>query len=501
MRTRWTWAFAVAIGLLYAAALNPYYLPDTYDNVLYHGAARSITAGEGHRFGGEVVTDWPPLFPALLAVPDVVGLHGVLAAKAAVLVLALAGLALAWRLARAEDRPWPALTVAGLALAPTGFQMGTRIMAEWPYVAASFAFLLALRRACERRDLSSVVAAGLLLGAAGLTRYTGVFLVAAVGWEAVRALRERPSGTPAWRRVLPVLGVGGVGLALWLAWAFLLAGAARDPGDAVMEPQNLAASTYGHFHPFAVLHAAANLFFCTQSVLGRLGVAGLAVTAVATLLGVWGLAVRVRRQAFRASDLYALTLLAFVAFYERGEVPSLTRYLLPVGLFHLSWAFEGVRDLARRLPPLVPSPARLGRVVAATWLSALLAVDVGLLTVGKPGGPHGGLSVLASPTPESFYRGAWLDLYRACSFIREQPEPGPVSGLPDSTRYLAAWTGRDLVETRDGSPVDPVRFSRVVFLVAPDDLPTLPGFTPAARFGSLAVWRRLRMRAPRRIST
>ncbi len=489
--TRRAW-FVFAVLVLYAAALNPYYLPDTYDNVLYHGAARSIAAGEGYRFQGEVVTDWPPLFPTMLALLHLLGLHEVLAAKILVLVLAVGGVALAWRLAHEEVRPWPVLLVAGLALAPTGFQMGTRIMAEWPYMVASFAFLLVLRRVCERRDMPSVIASGLLLGVAGLTRYTGVFLMVAVGYEVVRAARARSSGSPAWRRVVPVVGVGAVGLGAWLGWAFYLACAAHEAQATVMEPQNLAASTYGDFHPFAVLHAAANLFFCTQSVLARIGVASQAVTGVATLLGVWGLAVRVRRQAFRASDLYALALLAFVAFYEHGEIPSLTRYLLPVGLFYLSWIFEGVRDLAGRLPRLVFFPARLGRLAAGAWLAALLSVDVGLLTVGKPGGPHGGLSVLASPTPESFYRGAWLDLYRACAFIRAQPEPGAVSGLPDSTRYLAAWTGRDLVETRNGSPVDMGRFSRVVFLVAPPDQGPILGFEPAARFSTLTVWRRSR---------
>lgn len=149
-----------------------------------------------------------------------------------------------------------------------------------------------------------------------------------------------------------------------------------------------------------------------------------------------------------------------------------------------------MRDLARRLSARVPGLARLGAVAAAAWLAGLLAVDVGLLAVGKPGGPHGGLFVLASPDPESFYRGAWLDLYRACSHIRERPDPGAVSGLPNSTRYLAAWTGRDLVETRDGAPVDPARFARVAYLVAPQDLGPVLGFQPAARFGSLTVWRR-----------
>lgn len=496
MRTRWTWACAVGIGLLYAAALNPYYLPDTYDNVLYHRAARSIAEGEGYRFGGEVVTDWPPLFPALLAVPHVVGLHGVVAAKVAVLVLALVGLALAWRLARAEDRPWPALVALGLALAPTGFQMGTRIMAEWPYMVVSFAFLLALRRVADRRDLPTIVAAGLLLGAAGLTRYTGVFLMAAVAWQVLGALSHpssgsRPPGGFAWRRALPVIGVGTVGAGLWIAWTLALARAARGPGEAVMEPQNLAPSTYGDFHPLAVLRAAANLFVCTHSVLESLPAAGLAALVAGVVLGVWGLAVRARRGAFSPSDAYALAFLPFLAFYERGEVPTLTRYLLPVGPFLLSWVFEGVRDVAGRLTPRTPAIVRLGRVAAAAWLAGLLAVDVGLVAIGKPGGPHGGLSPLASPDPESFYRGRWLDYYRAATFIRDRPDPGPVGELPNSTRYLAVWTGRDLVETRDGAPVDPDRFARVVYLVAPDDGGPLPGFDPAARFGSLTVWRRL----------
>lgn len=490
MTARQRGVVVVGIGLLYATGLNPYYLPDTYDNVLYHGAARSIADGEGYRFGGEVVTDWPPLFPAVLALPHALGWHGVLAAKVAVLALALAGLALAWRLARAEDRPWPGLVVVGLALAPTGFQMGTRIMAEWPYMVASFAFLLALRRVARQRDVPATLAAGLLLGAAGLTRYTGVFLMAAVAWQAARTIRDRSLPGPAWRRAWPEVGVGAVGAGLWMAWALVLASAAQGPGGAVMEPQNLAASSYGDFHPLAVLRAAANLFLCTESVLGRVPAVGLAVALGGVALGTLGLSIRARRRAIEASDAYALAFLPFLAFYERGEVPTLTRYLLPVGPFLLGWVFEGLREVAGRRTGRLPVPTRLGRVAAAAWLAGLFAVDVGLVAIGKTGGPHGGLSPLASPDPESFYRGRWLDYYRAATFLREQPDLGPVSEVPNSTRYLAVWSGRDLVETRDGAPVDPDRFARVVFVVAPEAWPALPGFEPSARFGSLTVWRR-----------
>lgn len=483
----WFLAALSGVAILYGAALNPYYLPDTYDNVLYHGAARSMADGQGYRFGGEVITDWPPLFPALLAIPHLLGLHGVFAAKVVVWVLALGGIALARRIGQAEDRPWPGLAALGIALAPTALQMGTRIMAEWPYMLFSFAFLLALRRTRERRDAVSILGAGLLLGAAGLTRYTGLFLMAAVAWQGARSLMAREAAEPWWRRTFGEIAVAFAGLAIWIGWGAYLTLAAR--GGEVMEPQNLSASSYGDFHPFAVIRAATNLLFCTHSVFGRWPTFALVVIVLAGCMGALGLAVRARRGAFSPSDAYTLAVLSFLAFYEHGEIPTLTRYLLPLGPILLSWVFEGVRALQVWSAGRIRNTERMASVVAGMWLLGFVAVDVHLVAIGKPD-LHGGLSPLASPDPESFYRGPWRDLYRACAFIRDQPDPGAVSGLPNSTRYLAAWTGRELVEMREGTPVDALRFRHVAYLVVPEGHPTVAGFRPVARFGSLAVWRR-----------
>ena len=54
-------ALLLAVLALYAAALNPYFLPETYDNIVYYFGAKALSEGAGFTFQGTPIERWPPL--------------------------------------------------------------------------------------------------------------------------------------------------------------------------------------------------------------------------------------------------------------------------------------------------------------------------------------------------------------------------------------------------------------------------------------------------------
>ena len=53
--------------VVYLLALNPWFVPEQPDDVLYFFGAISLLDGEGFALGGTLTTDWPPVFSAMLA--------------------------------------------------------------------------------------------------------------------------------------------------------------------------------------------------------------------------------------------------------------------------------------------------------------------------------------------------------------------------------------------------------------------------------------------------
>ena len=120
--------------------------------------------------------------------------ESVWAAKAFVLGVVVMGIALVARVAKEFDIPNPRLVAALTALLPVALVTGASILSEWPYIVASFAFLLALSKLSQTRQWRWAIAAGVLLALASLTRFLGVFLGAAIVVQAVRFARQRGLG-------------------------------------------------------------------------------------------------------------------------------------------------------------------------------------------------------------------------------------------------------------------------------------------------------------------
>src|SRR6516162_11745438 len=80
--------------VLYAAALNPFFLPASYDDVVYHFGALSLAAEGSFKYCGKYIVDWPPGLSVLIAIPFRLGWQSVLSAKVCVLLCVAGGLLL-----------------------------------------------------------------------------------------------------------------------------------------------------------------------------------------------------------------------------------------------------------------------------------------------------------------------------------------------------------------------------------------------------------------------
>ena len=460
------YAVAVLAFLLYAGGMNSFVLPAVYDNIVYYQSAKSLAAGEGYRFASSFVGDWPPAFALALAVPFALGLESVITAKLAVLLCVGLGLCFTYRLLKQEGRPHAWLIVGVFTALPASMMMGTRVVAEWPYIAASFACLLVLRQLGESRRLSHALAAGLLLGTAALTRYVGVFLGVAFIAQAIGAFRGAKRGARL-RSTMPEVVASVVGGSVFCVWiAVLSVQLVGGQGGAIAD--NMEPHVYGHFHLDGVLRAVGHLLFQWDTVVGKLGLTGLlalAVGIVPAMLCLVGVAARVRRLA--PCDWYVAAYLAFLCVYERGEVKILTRYLMPVAPFLISYLFEGLLLLSRAVARRRGTPVAWALPALATaWILVAVAVDGIVIFRGNLSRTHGGLCALASRSPESFYRGYWQGLYRACRAVAESGDRRPVAlaGTQD-WKYVMLFSEREPVSIEE---VDRARF---VIVRMPTELP------------------------------
>lgn len=479
--------------LLYGAALNPYFPPGTYDDVIFYYGARSLVESGSFQFAGKYVVDWAPGLSVLLALPLWLGFGSIWVAKLCILLCVGTGLWLAFRYLQAEGRPRPLFTCALFALLPTGFMMGTRLVSEWPFIALSFLFLGLLNSlAGQRRGLPLAALAGLVLGAASLTRWIGVLLGAALLSQALsRRKAERARG---FRCVLPEFTAAAIGAALFCLWklkiAWQISSGAAEPSTYYPDYWYLAIFTGSNFS--SLPSRIGDLFFQLSSLSRYLGIDGpalrMAVWMGPGLLTFWGMALHFWRQNARPGDWYALvTLVLFALLKHNPQV----RYLLPIAPFLLSYFLVGL-DAALAAPASLTLRWRTGldETALAAWTAALVVLDGCLLLRGNVTGSHNGLCVLVSPDADAFYREQWRDLYRAGQFIAASPAAAAVSVTGQQDKYMLAFSGHN------STVFPPERRVDFVVEIAPDQLPDSAkqsmGLQEAGRFGTVVVYRAAR---------
>jgi 4-amino-4-deoxy-L-arabinose transferase-like glycosyltransferase len=223
-------AFLVATSVVWASftfVVGDY--PPAGDQWEYSTVAARLAEGRGltHPSGRLYVHRHPPLYPVFLGLIFTAG-GGNASVRVVQLALALATLALAYLTARRAFgvRVARASLAAGALYLPTAFyqsQLYSEILFTFLLVTAAYLYLAALER---RRGLVFCFVAGVLLGAAGLTR--GVALAVALVLAFYILLHRGPTfGRRAGKTAALAVGVGAA-LAPWSAYVY------RETGRAVL---------------------------------------------------------------------------------------------------------------------------------------------------------------------------------------------------------------------------------------------------------------------------
>lgn len=502
----------------YLAALNPFFLPGVYDNLVYFFGAASLVEQGSIQFRGLPIVDWPPMVSVLLAIPFLFGLESVVAAKGIIILCAAVGLLLALRLFRLERRPAPVLTLVLFAMLPTSFLMGTRIMSEWPYFMASLLFLLALHflrdpgRACFQgrkwNFWGLAVGTGFLLGIASLTKFTGVLLGLAIIAQAVWKLRQHP-GTflgkgSNWRAILPEGIVATIGATCFLAWM------ARIQWQTItgVAPRSeyyhygFVPEHFGGFDFSGLLQGITDLFFHTEAFLGRLGLVGWPTTILCGAFGMlvlYGLWIRLRSKESSPADWYVIgNLLLFGGLSTNQQ----TRYLMPIAPFLIGYFLLACGQMPSVYRTLIPSRLhravsafypqwgkQLPRAALALWFFVMTGAALHLLLLGNLSGTHRALFYPLNRTPETFYTGPWLDFYQASQYVREHSDPGNIAAIGEGDKYITYYTGRKWVDFETSGD-----FTFLMTLngsAIPPDIISIMRIQPIKRFNSVALYRNI----------
>jgi 4-amino-4-deoxy-L-arabinose transferase-like glycosyltransferase len=176
---------ALAIRLAYSLAVADD-LALAGDAQTYHLLADRLAAGDGYVrtqgvTAGEASAEFPPLFPAVLSVVDVLGGDSVRVQRVFTSVVGAGTVALIGLVGRRVRGPAVGVVAAGLAaLYPMLFQADGALLAESLYALLVSAVLLATYRAIDSRAWVDWVVAGVLVGLAALTRTEGILLLPVV---------------------------------------------------------------------------------------------------------------------------------------------------------------------------------------------------------------------------------------------------------------------------------------------------------------------------------
>ncbi len=213
---------ALSIRIAFVVIVDPS-VPKIGDASAYHLLGEHLARGDGyirpfdelllHRT--RATAEYPPLFPALLAVPARIGLHSVEQQR---LFLALVGtgtVVLIGLLGRRVGGTAVGLIAAALAAcSPMLFQSEGILMAEALYAPLVVIALLLTYRAYDKPTMGRFIALGAVIGLAMLTRaegaLVGLLLVIGLCWRGVRL--------PARDRLVRGAAALGVALAVLAPW-------------------------------------------------------------------------------------------------------------------------------------------------------------------------------------------------------------------------------------------------------------------------------------------
>ena len=494
------WRIALAVAGLYLVLAIVAFNPSPYfggDNGAYYALGRALA--ERHAYlslwepGAPPHTQYPPVFPAMIAVLWVLGFQGFTAMKVLVMVCSVIAVGLSYLWLRRTTTPGIALGAAVLlALMPGVIELSHIELSDMPAWAFTMLALWAsthLAGSPERERLGDERRHGLWLGlfVAGVvlgnfTRSAGLpLVVAAFAWL---ALRRR------WRDLAVLAAVFLPCFFLWWLWGKLNGGAGYlgylwliDPyrpqmgSVGVME---MLARFWMNIKRYGGIHIPVLItwFPSPKPLLGG----ALFLAAIA------GWARRVRRPGL--AEVWVVPYLGLLLLWPAtwsGE-----RFLLPLLAALFCWSAEALRDGGRKL-----GGARAARwVPLAAGAVVLLLAARGIRLVGISG--RGCSRLVAEGDPFPCMAPEYHDLLTVAAMARGQlPEgsavisrkatlfyaisgyPGdtyPLSANPDTFLAFAQRKGARYVvydQIRDLAPI----YLHPVLLARRDDFCVVNGFT------------------------
>ena len=342
------------------------------DGVQYVCGARNLADGRGFiGYDGAPITQWPPLYSALLAAPAELGVDPLVSARwfgAGVfgLIVLVSGL---WALKHSGSAglSWAAAALMLLSVALLG--VSREVRSESLFLAVLLLFLWQAERVLATRSMGQVVLLGGIAALACLGRYVGVTLIG----TGVVVLLVKPVGV---RRRLIETAVFSVAAVLPLAlWLVRNVAAAGHPAALLRSPTTITAA-----ENLRKVGETVWMWFLPEAVTARVPsmlLFGVFAAAVAAML-----VVLVRRVGQGRPDVVAvLPMAVFVAIYTVGVVVLASSVpVYPMSHRHLSPIY---------LPLMLSVVYAAGRVRARPggwphWRAVLIAaLAVWLLVAGR----------------------------------------------------------------------------------------------------------------------
>lgn len=346
------------------------------DNASYIALARSLLdLGEYREIYDPLApphTQYPPVFPGILALAMLAGLAPWVQLKALIAIASAAGVACAFLWIRRRRHPLLALGVGLiLALSPGLLELGHWVLSDVPFFAFTMLALWAFER-LGRRDRARHAIAIAATTLAYFTRSAGLpLVVAAFAWL---ALRRRFRQLAALAAVLVPLALlwwlraraqGGVDYAaqFWLIDPY-------DPAQGRVDLPGLLARGIDNGIRYVTIHLPILLTGAANALSIAAGIALLG-------FGAFGWALRVRRPG--VAELFLPLYLGLICLWP--AVWSGERFLLPAFPLLLAYGGEGVLRLAMKLTPR--RVALAGTAVAALLIALSLPGTAAQVRVGS----------------------------------------------------------------------------------------------------------------------
>ncbi len=361
------WLFALGLAAVHLVLAGLSFMPTPHtggDNASYIALARSLLERNAYLEiydpAAPPHTQYPPVFPGLLAIALLIGLEPWVQLKAIIALCAAAGVALTFLWIRRRRRPLLALGVGVLlAIGPGLLELGHWILSDVPFWMFTMLALFAFER-LKPDDRVGLALAVLATTLAYFTRSAGLPLaIAAFSWLALRhrwsqlivlAAVLLPLAFLWWLRARGQGGVDYVGQ-FWMVDPY-------DPARGRVDVAGLFARAGDNAVKYLRIHMPVLLTGSASGFSIGLGIGVLSA-------GVYGWLARIRRPGVAELflPLYLGLLIAWPAVWS-GE-----RFLLPAFPLILYHAGDGIARIARRVTP------RAAFAVGAVALAGIVAAQ------------------------------------------------------------------------------------------------------------------------------